>query len=351
MKKPFVVLIDTNILIYDTKLLKTSFSAAVFYVLKKKNGKIGMPEVLEYELKKHLQKHIMDAIEGINKGYRDLESLMGYRDDYKVPKDEEVEKRFTERMEEIKEYTIPMSFTIEHAKAALKRVIDEIPPNSIKNQQFKDSVIWESLLEYSQEHDVYFITKDKGFFEERQPDKGLAKPLKKEIEGKNIKVYYKELSRFLDFFKDKIPPLDNDKIASIIFEALKEPFKNFCEEHSYEVRNLNEYIIEPYLTEEPSIIAIDYELCVNVLQIDESTTEQIEAHGIIRGNTTFNLDNDILGSTPLSRVEGFFDLEGKRLRGGLYVHTTDIGSRKIYHKFKEPMPFTNITNTWERKKE
>jgi hypothetical protein len=69
------------------------------------------------------------------------------------------------------------SESIEHARAALRRVNEETPPNGSKNQQFKDSAIWEAVLELAANHRVHFVTKDTGFYEGRDLKRGLAKQL------------------------------------------------------------------------------------------------------------------------------------------------------------------------------
>src|SRR5687767_1960869 len=108
--------------------------------------------------------------------------LMGSADDYQVPSEAEFEESAKSRLQELNSLLRRVPFTLEHAKSALKRVNDETPPNGPKNQQFKDSAIWEAVIELSETYPVHFVTEDKGFFEGREIRRGLAQALKAECE-------------------------------------------------------------------------------------------------------------------------------------------------------------------------
>src|SRR5207253_7590318 len=108
----------------------------------------------------------------------------------------ELEKAVEERFREMESFLARVSFSLEHAKSALNMVNLELPPNSLKNQQFKDSAIWQSLLELSRAFDVFFVTGDKGFFAGRDPKNGLADNLQSDCQrvGGRI-VAFHELSQ------------------------------------------------------------------------------------------------------------------------------------------------------------
>jgi hypothetical protein len=305
---------------------------------------LAIPEILEYEIHKHFQKHTNDSIAHIHQGYNDLEILMGYRDDYIVPDSLQINKRVSDRLNELKDFIVFMPFSLEHAKHALRRVIDEVPPNGPKNQQFKDSVIWETLLEFSENYDIHFVTRDTGFFEKGKPENGLSQILKEELKDKTIHVYF-GLSEFLEAFQDKIPSLNTDRLAEMIFEALETPFSTFCKDRNYDPGNLDTYIIQPYLTEDTSKVTIDYELFVNVLQNKEDSPQAEEVQALIKGTTSYNLNSESLDETPTLELVEFYDLEGNRLPGGLITARGEIviGRKKVYHKIKRPFPFKKNT--------
>src|SRR2546429_534485 len=73
---------------------------------------------------------------------------------------------------------IPFSFA--DAQDSFRRVIEQIPPSD-RDQQFKDGVIWANCVELLKSEDVFLVTSDKAFYHDRNYEKGLALPLRKEI--------------------------------------------------------------------------------------------------------------------------------------------------------------------------
>lgn len=340
MQKPLLVLIDTNIFIYKTKLLKTPLATSLLYLLKTQNGFLAIPEILEYELNKHFRKNVIKAMDQIRNSYNEIEILMGVRDDYKLPNDQNIEERVSKRLAELNQFIIRHPFTIDNAKAALKRVIDEIPPNGPKNQQFKDSVLWENLLELSNDYNAHFITQDTGYFENCKPENGLSSVLKPEIQDKAIRVYF-ELTDFLDTFRVATPGIDYEKLAELIYHSLEEPFKEFCIEKGYVVGSMEKCSITPYLTEDPQKIAIDYELVFNVLTQRPDNPDAEEILAFVRGDTNFLINKFQLDEIPLLGIE-FYNHDGQQLPGGLITARANLslfGREKIHHKFKFPFPF------------
>jgi hypothetical protein len=205
----FLVL-DTNILVYATRLLSTSLGAAVIYTLQQTGRNLALPEVIEEETKKHTLKQGKEAIENIQENYFLIEQLMGDRDDYRVPSEDQLSERVEMRLKEFGDLIFRTKFTLEHAKSALRRVTEESPPNGYKNQQFKDSAIWEAILELAKLGDVDFVTEDKGFFKGRNPQLGLAKNLEyesKQVPG-SMRVFY-ELGSYLESIKEELPVLSS----------------------------------------------------------------------------------------------------------------------------------------------
>ena len=109
----------------------------------------------------------------------------------------------SKRLEELDAFLVRVPLTLEQTRSAVRRVNDEIPPNGPKNQQFKDSVLWEAVLELAKSFRVVLVTYDKAFFEDRKPDRGLAAELKAdcEREGQDVSLIHGEALVFLrDFF-------------------------------------------------------------------------------------------------------------------------------------------------------
>jgi len=336
--KNLIVVLDTNILVYKTWLLRTSLGAAFLYIIQRKNATIGLPEIVEKETIKHAVKNGLEANEEIEKSYSKIEKIIGKRDNYQLPTEEEYINSTKKRFEELEDIIVRFPFTFSHAKGALDRIMNETPPNEKKNQQFKDSAIWESLLEGLGENDVDFITGDKGFFQDKSPDQGLAENLKNEVKNKEGKfeIFY-ELEDFLITRTDEIPSLDKEKIARKINTLLIDKIKKDIEEARLE--RLSKYKIEPFLTENHKELVIKFLLDYKITLFDDFNNEY-QGETSVEGVCLFNMEeNKIykveLDSIKLSTSEDC-PVSDKKIG---YLRSADrVGSRsKIPYELRRPL--------------
>lgn len=163
-----------------------------------------------------------EAINRVRDGLRVLEMLVGWRPDPRLPLKEDVDSAISQRIAELAPLLIRVPFTVEHARAALRRVNEETPPNTSKNQQFKDSAIWEAILELAATHRMHFVTKDTGFYQGRDPKSGLAKELSNECDRAGFEIHvYPELASCVEALRTAAPPFD---VAAVI-AALDAPLR------------------------------------------------------------------------------------------------------------------------------
>lgn len=190
-QKPICVVIDTNIWCQDSNLLlKTAMGSALLYILKQSNGKIGLPEIIEEEIIRNTVKIGIESVEAISKNFETIKLLMSFIKPYELPEKDQIEAVVIERLAELEELIIRIPFTLEHAKSALRRVNEKTQPNDGKNQQFKDSAIWEAILTLLDSYTVHFITKDNGFFKGRDnKTKELADNLQADCYNRGGNVY------------------------------------------------------------------------------------------------------------------------------------------------------------------
>lgn len=252
---------------------------------------LALPEVIEEEIRKHTAKCGKEAIEAIQKKYQLIELLMGERDDYRVPSDAEISKRVQSRLEELAAFVVRTRFTLEHARAALGRVIEESPPNAYKDQQFKDSAIWEAVLELGKEGNVDFVTEDKAFFRDENPSQGLADNLKADCQrvSGTIKVHY-GLGEYLRTVKAEQSPLNHQEIAESIDQQIRPHLIVKAIDKGYQLGGLSEFAISAYLTEKPNIIAVKFTLYYGTLGVRlPESLEEVEAKEVFEGDCTYRL--------------------------------------------------------------
>jgi predicted nucleic acid-binding protein len=333
------VVIDTNIWVYSTRLLTTALGAALLYAVSRTNSRLALPEVIEQEIRKHTINRGVDAVNKINESYQLIEMLMGHRDDYRVPSQDDLLKRVDERFAELSEVVHRVPFTFPHARGALTRVLEETPPNGYKDQQFKDSAIWEAVLELSKDGEVHFVTKDKAFFVDRKPEKGLAANLKEEANGR-IQVFY-GVSSFLDQIREEIPKLGEKELAQKISDSLSKSLLERATEKEYEIGGLESHKMTFYLTEKAQLLAVDFELEYAVRGL-KSSADQPPVSGLqkVKGNCGYDIRQDSVEDVSIERIETF-SVDGEPLPGfGLVVlgvGSVVIGRRTIPYKLREPL--------------
>ncbi len=172
------------------------------YYLRQRKGFLGTPGLLEREWIKHATIVINDALAQYKKAGQTLETIFGLTFVYGLPTESEIDQTARSRFEELEPLLVRVPFTLEHATLALDRVNAGLPPSGEKNQQFKDSAIWEAVLELARTHSVYLITRDGGFYEKNGD--ALASVLSKECVSEAASVrLFRDISACLKQLKEE----------------------------------------------------------------------------------------------------------------------------------------------------
>jgi hypothetical protein len=298
-----------------------------------------VPEVIEEEIKKHTYKRGKEAVSSIRDNFRLIEQLMGSRNDYRVPSDTDFVSRVESRLAELGGLICRKNFTLNQARGALKRVFEETPPNGYKNQQFKDSVIWETILEVAENYDVDFVTEDKAFFKDSKPQNVLASNLLEDaslVLGK-IRVFYK-LQNYLDETRAETPPLDKDRISKEINSALSQDLHEKAVDKGYTLNWLFRSKVDVFLTEQPDIAAVDFELSYLVSDVAIPDTEDVvEADLIVKGSCGCNVISYGVADLYLESIK-ISTKDGEQIPTYGTVNlkgTVHFGRRDIPYQFKE----------------
>ena len=339
--KPICVVLDTNIWVYKTSLLRTPLGAALTNALLRVKGVLGLPEVVEEEIVKHTARVGGEAAAQMKESAAKIARLIGWVDEnwYLVPMEDQFESSARERLEELSFFVERVPFNFEQAKSALRRVIDETPPNGPKNQQYKDSVIWQAVLELSDKYAVYFITEDKGFFEDRNPSKGLASSLEEDcqVEGRSIFVHY-ELESYLKSLRETLPSLDHRHLASEIHRAIVEDLDQMAAEQGFQLGELVNWDISAFLTENVDSLALSFVLVHRVSVISPPEGE-IAARLVTEGECFYSWREQSMSDVRKDYVR-LWDLEGNRIpgTGAVYLYSgSDRGPRRRPYRIRLPL--------------
>ena len=305
------VLVDTSVW-RSQPLLRTPLGDALIYYVRRKDSKIALPEVVELEVTKQFLRSVREARSLADNSFRTLQQVMGQMPEFKLPNDNEVREAIKQRLDDLVDIIERVPFTLEHARGALQRVIDETPPNSPKNQQFKDSAIWEAARELAGRRPVLFVTDDKGFFEARDPTKGVARILREEIDGGvDIRVFYGLLA-CLEAVHGAAPKLDRDAVAKQLDEILRTEVNTYLARDGWVATDPAAMDLDVFATERPSQVTLslraDYPL--GDLLPDEN---RMAPSAIVQATATYDLKtNKVAGVTLDVLNTEWTDVGGER---------------------------------------
>ncbi len=287
--KAVCVVLDANIWIGNL-FLRSALGSALLHMLQRVQGYIGLPEVIEEEVKKHVVRFGSEEKEKIRNSLQKIQLLTGKQVRCSLPTQSELEVTANSWFEELNALFLRIPFTIEHAKSALHRVNSELPPNAPKNQQFKDSAIWEAILHLAKSHIVHFVTKDNGFFQARDPAKGLASILVQECDSQGAMVrVYNELGSCLEYFQKTAPPLDLEAIARAVDRAIHNMIEKDATDKGFKRGDLKEYKVLVFPTQQVGISALKFEMTYQLVDLATSVEDlRGEASVFVKGDCSYN---------------------------------------------------------------
>jgi hypothetical protein len=158
-----IVVLDTQIFVYDAHLLRKELGRQLLVLLQARNGRLFLPEILRIEYFKQTRKAVHDKQRNVAANANEVLSLVGRSIAYDVLTDEIIDQATTERFDALDDIIQRGPTRADLNALASDRVVtDRLPA---PKGQFKDCMIWEAILTLT-DADVYFVTRDNGFYEE-----------------------------------------------------------------------------------------------------------------------------------------------------------------------------------------
>jgi len=345
--KAICVVIDTCIWRSEC-LLKTARGAALLFNLKQSNGVLGMPEVIEREIVKHAVAAGTECIEKIESSFHMLRALVGSTT-YKVPTVEQLETHAKSRLDELKSLFVAVPFTLEHAKSALDRVNSGLPPNGPKNQQYKDSAIWEAVIDLARSYRVYFLTNDKAFYKDPEhPTKGLVGNLAAECTQIAGEIHiYRDISSCLQDLQKHAAPLDQNELANVIETMIVTlALEKASAARGYSLTGERIGVsISAFATEKLDTLTLTFELTYRLADLSEDeTAPRLEPTITAKGNCYYNMTSkEIFNVVMDAEIFTWKDITGKEFTNtNHYVYGTATivlggGLSSVAHAIKEPV--------------
>ena len=190
-------------------------------------------------------------------------------------------------------------------------MVDETPPNGAKNQQFKDSAIWEAACELAKLRPVLFVTEDKGFFDSRNPDKGLARQLQDEIDqGIDIRVFA-ELAACLAAMQEAAPALERDAVASQLDERIGVEIGEYLSKGGWTTTGSPTIELNVFATENHSRVTISLKAAYPLVDARQEEDRAQWATAKIEATATYDIEaNDVIAVNLDSLSIEWIDIDG-----------------------------------------
>ena len=158
---------------------------------------------------------------------------------------------------QVEVHEIPL--TLDSARSSFLKTIDKVPPSD-KDQQFKDGVIWAECLRLLDTADVYLVTSDKAFYNDRQYKNGLAKSLVSEAEESKHSIYiFSALSELLVTIKSEVK-LDEKSLAKRFWESNQVSIESILERNAFTVVGDPDIAAQLYVTENPNRLYAEFSI-------------------------------------------------------------------------------------------
>jgi hypothetical protein len=322
--RPACVVLDTNAWYHDP-LLKGAVGAALLYYLQRSGVRLGLPEVIERELAKHAIRIGEEAVQQIHAATDIIAKFTGSKPVLDLPSRDLLTDALQRRLAELQPLIQRVPFTLEDARAALDRVNSELPPNGPKNQQFKDSAIWESILRLSESYAVYFVTTDNGFFDRRPNKNGaLAPTLRNECAAKSLDIQiYSSLASYLETLKIGAPPLDLAHLALAIDASIQPEVQHASERRGFALVALMKFDVSPFLTEQLGKLALSFSLTYSLAEERSEGDPRQDATVLAVGTCAYDMNTGVVSEAQFDRRE--------------YSWADDDGLHKSTDQFLHPL--------------
>jgi predicted nucleic acid-binding protein len=329
-----IIVIDTNIWLSELGLNSPQGSATRFY-LRQNKARIALPEVVRLEVEHNLRNRLKDFIDIINNNYRQLLAVFGNLKEIVLPNNDAIELRVASIFDDVAVDIIDVPFTFDSAKKSFIKTIDKVPPCD-KTQEFKDGVLWADCVELLKQDDVYLVTSDKAFYQDRDYNKGLAKYLITDISGAihSLKIL-SSLSYLLGEIKTEVD-IDTNILLTAFIDKFGKSVNGTLDRNKFELGDRISLKKVLYVTEKPNNLFIEFTILCECK--DLAGEDRTECTMTLRGDGIYNIETHTFESLrnfgeELNFKEG--DREKQIRNVVMYVGGLYLGHKEIVHIIRQ----------------
>jgi hypothetical protein len=313
--RQLLIALDANIWIAE-RLLRLALGAALLYTVRARRSRIVLPSVTRREAVEGIVQAGQEAVARIQQGFTTYQAIVGERPEYHVQGPADFRCRAEERFAELADFLLPIDHSPQQIDAALGRVIAGRPPNTKTREQFRDSLLWEIVLELAREHDVRLIARDADFCESNKLAEGLALELRNEVRSSAAQLeFYGSLQDYLATVDLASIGPDTALLAKLLDGALRTEIRSYAERRGALIDGPRESKLERFLTEKAELVAIGFRLEYPFrIERDEREGQTLTGSFTVRGSASYNSASGAIENVQLGAVE-CLDAGGEQIAG------------------------------------
>ncbi len=326
------IVLDSNIWI-ETWGLNTAMGATTRFYIKLKNAKLALPEVIKEEVKRNLCNSLTACSSEIEENHRRLLSIFGRLKEVVLPSAEEIKAKVDSLFDEVKLDVHDVPFTLESAKSSLFKIYDKVPPNSVKNQQFKDGVIWSDCMKLLEKEDVIFVSKDGAFYKDKNYKEGLAINLQEEADRyKNKFRIFSSLDDLLAEIKTDVS-IDKIVLVSQFTRLTDDSIKSILDFNGFSISSEPTVKVSSFITGDPGRLCIEFEIVFDCS--DERDEGRKNGVLVLKGDGYYNVnEKEFIELKNLGEGLSFVDATGERKTSNKVLFSMHVGPRIEVHSIK-----------------
>jgi hypothetical protein len=319
MKNPdlsFYVILDANVWVAE-RLLRSSIGNALLLGLTSSRARLGLPEVIEMEVNRVVSSQATEHIETLRKSANFLRQISGQHGLHEIPTLEGIKDGLRLRWGELDGLLERHPFTLQLAKAALLRVIDKIPPSGQNNEQFRDCCLWEVAIGLAGDCPVHLVSKDSGFYQNRELSKGLADPLRREADraGHELSVH-PTIRDLLERVDRPVAIVDESTISAAIVMAAAPKARELAATYAalHRVEGEPQTQVKGYATPKPSLVAVSFDVRFPLRSVEPIAIERPWTGDEVRIGGTCSYD-PITGNVSEIEIVDYTIWAGNQMSG------------------------------------
>ena len=326
-------MLDSNIWVSE-RMLYTALGSATLHALTRSGARIILPEIVTLEVNHVLLEQTDKAADSIQKSSHLLRQISGHHMSILAPSQAAVKTAIDQRWTQLSGLLDPMPFTLDHARAALNRIVKKMPPCGPNNEQFRDCCIWQCAIDQAGGRPVHLISNDHAFYEGGNRSAALASPLAAELKAINRSVtIYPNLNAFLGTMDSEITQVDEDTISAAIVAAVAPEAREVASNQGgeFELGALRNIQITGYATPKESIVAVSFIVTFDISRSEHINTDRQRPNIKMRltGGCSYDPNAKVVSEIEISEWSKSLDSES----GGSWG--TYSSSQSISRQFSE----------------